>query len=356
MGDTIWQRPMRAGSRLEHVLRSGRFAVTSELNAPDSADPEDVYRNAIVLSEVCDAINATDGSGANCHMSSMGCCAVLARAGYEAVLQVGCRDRNRIAIQGDLLGAAAMGVKNVLCITGDDVSNGDQPEAKRVFDLDSIQLLQIARMMRDQGVFLSGRKLSTRPKLFIGAVENPFAPPLDFRPMRLMKKIQAGAEFIQTQYCFDVPRLEQFMRRVRDLGLHEQVFILVGVGSLRSAKAAEFIRAKVPGVWIPDEVMQRMAGAAKERQLEEGKRICIEIIQQVREIPGVSGVHVMAYRQEEVVAEIIERAGILPRQPRDKPGTIGAADAIAGADAVGAFGSSQNNAWKPPSPPPPRPS
>jgi methylenetetrahydrofolate reductase (NADPH) len=310
----IVKRPMRAGSRLEHVLRSGRFAVTAELNAPDSADPEDVYRNAIVLSEMCDAINATDGSGANCHMSSLGCCAVLVRAGYEAVLQVGCRDRNRIAIQGDLLGAAAMGVKNVLCITGDDVSNGDQPEAKRVFDLDSIQLLQIARMMRDHGVFLSGRRITTPPRFFLGAVENPFAPPFDWRPLRLSKKLRAGAEFIQTQFCFDVPRLEQFMARARDLGCHERAFILVGVGPLRSAKAAEFLRTRVPGVWIPDEVMRRMAGVPRERQLEEGKRICIEIIQQVREIPGVSGVHVMAYRQEELVAEIIERAGLLMRR------------------------------------------
>jgi methylenetetrahydrofolate reductase (NADPH) len=303
-------------SRLERVLRSGRFAVTAELDAPDSADPNDVYQNALVLAEVCDAINATDGAGANCHMSSMGCCALLTRAGYEAVLQVSCRDRNRIAIQGDLLGAAAMGVKNVLCMTGDDVSAGDQPEAKRVFDLDSIQLLQIARMMRDQGVLLSGRKLSTPPKFFLGAVENPFAPPFDWRPLRLEKKVRAGAEFIQTQFCFDVPRLRQFMQRVRDLGLHENAFILVGVGPLRSLKAAEFMRDRVPGVWIPDEVMQRIAKMPSPQQAEEGKRICIEIIQQVREIAGLAGVHVMAYRQEESVAEIIHRAGLLPRQKR----------------------------------------
>lgn len=306
---------MRAGSRLERVLRSGRFAVTAELNAPDSADPADVYKNALVLAEVCDAINATDGSGANCHMSSMGCCALLTRAGYEAVLQVSCRDRNRIAIQGDLLGAAAMGVKNVLCLTGDDVTAGDQPEAKRVFDFDSIQLLRVARMMRDQGVFLSGRKLTTSPRFFLGAAANPFVPPLDYRPLRLAKKIEAGADFIQTQYCFDVPRLKQYMQRVRDLGLHEKVYILVGVGPLRSEKVAEFVRTRVPGVWIPDEVVDRLAKTPKERKAEEGKRICIEIIQQVREIEGVHGVHVMAYRQEETVAEIIQRAGLFPRQP-----------------------------------------
>lgn len=302
---------VRVQSRLERVLRAGRFAVTAELNAPDSADPEDVYRNALVLAEVCDAINATDGSGANCHMSSLGCCALLTRAGYEAVLQVSCRDRNRIAIQGDLLGAAAMGVQNVLCLTGDDVSAGDQPEAKRVFDFDSIQLLQTARIMRDQGVFLSGRQLTTPPQFFLGAAANPFAPPREFRHLRLAKKIEAGADFIQTQYCFDVPVLVEYMRRVRDLGLHKKVFILVGVGPLRSEKAAEFMRSKVPGVHIPDAVIDRLAKTPKARKREEGMQICIEIIQQVREIGGVHGVHVMAYRQEETVAEIIERAGIL---------------------------------------------
>ncbi|MBX2999477.1 MAG: methylenetetrahydrofolate reductase [Caldilineaceae bacterium] len=307
---------MRTKSRLERVLRAGRFAVTAELNAPDSADPEDVYRNALVLAEVCDAINATDGSGANCHMSSMGCCALLTRAGYEAVLQVSCRDRNRIAIQGDLLGAAAMGVQNVLCLTGDDVSAGDQPEAKRVFDFDSIQLLQTARIMRDQGVFLSGRKLTTPPQFFLGAAANPFAPPREFRHLRLAKKIEAGANFIQTQYCFDVPVLTEYMRRARDLGLHEKVFILVGVGPLRSEKAAEFMRSKVPGVHIPDAVVDRLAKTPKARKREEGMQICIEIIQQVRQIEGVHGVHVMAYRQEETVAEIIERAGILSAEGR----------------------------------------
>jgi methylenetetrahydrofolate reductase (NADPH) len=316
---------MSAGSRLERVLRSGRFAVTAELDAPDSADPDDVYKNALVLAGVCDAINATDGAGANCHMSSLGCCALLTRAGYETVLQVSCRDRNRIAIQGDLLGAAAMGVRNVVCLTGDDVSNGDQPEAKRVFDLDSVQLLQVARMMRDQGVLLSGRKLLTPPRLFLGAVENPFAPPYDWRPLRLAKKIAAGAQFIQTQFCFDVPRFAQFMQRVRDLGLHEKVYMLVGVGPLRSLKAAEFMRTRVPGVWIPDAVVARMAKTPKAQQAEEGKQICVEIIQQVRAIAGVHGVHIMAYRQEEAVAEIIQRAGLFPRSaPADPALTLAA--------------------------------
>ena len=303
----------KSNSRLERVLRSGRFAVTAELNPPDSADPQEVYDAAVTLAAVCDAINATDASGANCHMSSVAICALLTRASYSPVFQVSCRDRNRIAIQGDLLGAAAMGVSNVLCLSGDDVTNGDQPQAKRVFDFDSIQLLRTARIMRDEGVFLSGRKLTTPPRLFLGAAENPFAPPYDWRPLRLAKKVEAGAEFIQTQYCFDVPRLVEFMRRVRDLGLHERVFILVGVGPLRGEKAAEFMRSKVPGVYIPDEVVARLRGAPKSQQRAEGKRICVEIIQQVREIPGVAGVHVMAYRQEELVAEIIEEAGLLPR-------------------------------------------
>ena len=307
---------LKAGGRLERVLRSGRFAVTAELNPPDSADPEDVYRAALVLSTVCDGINAVDASGAHCHMSSVAICALLTRAGYEPIYQVACRDSNRIAIQGDLLGAAAMGVRNVLCITGDDVSAGDQPEAKRVFDFDSIQLLRTARMMRDEGLLLSGRKLTTRPRLFLGAAANPFVPPYDWRPMRLAKKIAAGADFIQTQYCFDVARMREFMKQIGDLGLLDEVYVLVGVGPLRSERAAEYLRTKVPGVVIPDEIVERLRKTPKEQKREEGKRICVEIIRQVREIQGVDGIHVMAYRQEETVAEIIEDAGLFPRPRR----------------------------------------
>lgn len=310
---------MRSGSRLEKALRAGRFAVTAELNPPDSADPQAVYDRAVVLAGVCDGINATDASGANVHMSSVGVCALLTRAGYEPVLQVSCRDKNRIAIQGDLLGAAAMGVRNVLCLTGDGVGTGDHPEAKPVFDIDSTQLLRMARMLRDEARFLSGRKLDAAPQLFLGAAANPFVPPYDYRPLHLGKKVEAGADFVQTQYCFDVPRLRQFMATVRSLGLHQKVFILAGVGPLRSAKAAEWMRTHVPGVVIPDEIIARLQKAAPGKQAQEGKRLCIEIIQQVREIEGISGVHVMAYRQEELVAEIIEEAGLLPaptRSPR----------------------------------------
>lgn len=306
----------KSGSRLERVLRSGRFAVTAELNPPDSANPEEVYEAALVLAEVCDGINATDASGANCHMSSVAICALLTRAGYEPIMQVSCRDRNRIAIQGDLLGAAAMGVRNVLCLTGDDVTAGDQPQAKRVFDLDSIQLLRLVGIMRDKGMFLSGRKLTEPPKFLVGGASNPFVQPYDWRPLRLAKKIEAGADFIQTQYCFDVPRFRQFMQRVRDMELHEKAFILVGVGPLRSDRAAEFMRTRVPGVVIPDDMVDRLRKTPKPKKQEEGKRICVEIIQQVREIEGVAGVHVMAYRQEELVAEIIDEAGLLPRPRR----------------------------------------
>jgi methylenetetrahydrofolate reductase (NADPH) len=246
-------------------------------------------------------------------MSSVAICALLTRAGYEPVYQVSCRDRNRIAIQGDLLGAAAMGVYNVLCLTGDDVLAGDQPEAKRVFDFDSIQLLRTARIMRDKAVLLSGRKLTTSPCFFLGAAANPFAPPYEWRPQRLAKKIAAGAEFIQTQYCFDIPRFRAYMRRVRDLGLHQQVYILAGVGPLRSVTAAEYMRTKIPGVVIPDEIVDRLRKTPKDRQREEGRQICIETIRQIREIEGVAGVHIMAYRQEELVANIVLEAGLLPR-------------------------------------------
>lgn len=295
--------------RLERVLRRGEFAVTTELNPPDSADPEDVYKRAKIFDGWVDGINAVDASGANCHMSSVGICALLTRMGYAPIMQIACRDKNRIAIQGDVLGAAAMGVANILCLTGDGVQAGDQPGAKPVFDLDSMSLLETIRIMRDNGKFLSGRKLTTPPQLFLGAAVNPFAPPYDFRPLHLAKKIAAGAQFVQSQYCFDVPMLKTFMDRVRDQGLHEKAFILVGVGPLASAKTAKWIRSNVPGIHIPDSVIKRLEGA--QDQKKEGKQLCIDIINEVKEIPGVAGVHVMAYRQEEYVAEIVDESGVL---------------------------------------------
>lgn len=295
--------------RLERVLRRGEFAVTTELNPPDSADPEDVYNRAKIFDGWVDGINAVDASGANCHMSSVGICALLTRMGYAPIMQIACRDKNRIAIQGDVLGAAAMGVANILCLTGDGVQAGDQPGAKPVFDLDSMSLLETIRVMRDNGKFLSGRKLTTPPQVFLGAAVNPFAPPFDFRPIHLGKKIAAGAQFVQTQYCFDVPMFRDFMQRARDLGLTDKVFILCGVGPLASARTAKWIRSNVPGIHIPDAVIRRLEGA--QDQKAEGKRLCIDIIDEVKEIPGVSGVHVMAYRQEEYVAEIVDESGVL---------------------------------------------
>ena len=300
--------------RLERVLRSGAFAVTAELDPPDSADPQDVYRRARVFDGYADAINATDGSGANCHMSSLAVCALLTRVGYAPVMQISCRDKNRIAIQGDILGGAAMGVANILCLTGDGVQAGDHPQAKPVFDLDCMSLLELARTMRDNHQFQSGRKITYAPRVFLGATANPFALPFEWRADRLAKKVAAGAQFVQTQYCYDVPRLRAYMQRVEELGLLEQVFILVGVGPLRSAKAAEWMRSNVPGIHIPDAVIRRLAGA--EKQAAEGRQICIDIINEIREIKGVAGIHVMAYRQEETVAEIIQKSGVLAgREP-----------------------------------------
>ncbi|MFT5219843.1 MAG: methylenetetrahydrofolate reductase (NADPH) [Planctomycetota bacterium] len=296
-------------SRFERVLRSGKFAVTSELAPPDSALAEDVYERARVFDGVVDGMNATDGSGAHCHMSSVAMCALLTSAGYSPVLQISCRDKNRIAIQGDVLGAAAMGVCNVLCLSGDGVQVGDHPEAKPVFDLDSISLLETIRGMRDESRFISGRPLTTPPKIFLGAAENPSAPPVDFRPHRLAKKVAAGAQFIQMQYIFDVEQLRVFMAKSRDLGLLEKVFILPGVGPLASARTANWIRNNVPGIHIPDSMIKRLEGAKEPKK--EGQKICIELIQQISEIEGVSGVHVMAYRQEEAVADIIQQSGVL---------------------------------------------
>ena len=287
----------------------------AELAPPDSADPEEVYRRARGFDGYVDAINATDGSGANCHMSSLAVCALLTKVGYAPVMQISCRDKNRIAIQGDILGGAAMGVCNVLCLTGDGVQAGDHPQAKPVFDLDSTSLLGIARGLRDDHRFESGRKISHAPRVLLGAAENPNVSPVEHRALRLAKKIAAGAQFVQTQYCYDIPLLRRFMTSVEDAGLLDKVFILIGVGPLRTAKTGEWMRKHVPGIHIPDAVIERMKGAKD--QTREGLNLCVDLIQEIRTIKGVSGVHVMAYRQEELVARIVEEAGLLPR-PRRK--------------------------------------
>jgi methylenetetrahydrofolate reductase (NADPH) len=304
--------------RLERTLRAGAFAVTAEIAPPDSADPNEVYKRAAMFDGYVDAINATDGSGANCHMSSVGMCSLLTRRGYAMVMQVSARDRNRIAIQGDVLGAAAMGVYNILCLTGDSVQVGDHPEAKPVFDLDSMSMLGMLRIMRDEERFLSGRKLSEPPRVFLGAAANPFGPPLDYRPHRLAKKVAAGAQFIQTQYCFDTEQFKEYMKVARDLGVHEKAFILAGVGPLASAKSAEWIRTNVPGVHIPDATIKRLKGA--QDQAAEGIAVCVDTINELKEIDGVRGVHIMAFRQEHRVAEIVERSNILAGRVPWHPG------------------------------------
>lgn len=304
--------------RLERVLRAGAFVVTAEIAPPDSADAEEVYARAALFDGYVDAINATDGSGAHCHMSSVGMCSLLTRRGYAMVMQVSARDRNRIAIQGDVLGASAMGVSNILCLTGDSVGVGDHPEAKPVFDLDCMSMLNMVRDMRDKEQFLSGRKLTSPPRVFLGAAANPFAPPLDYRPLRLAKKVAAGAQFIQTQYCFDIEIFSNYMSIVRDMGIHEKVFMLVGVGPLVSAKSAAWIRSNVPGVHIPEHIIRRLAGAANQK--DEGVNVCVDMIQQIKEIEGVHGVHIMAFKQEHRVAEIVTRSDVLAGRELWHPG------------------------------------
>lgn len=301
-----------SGSRLEALLAGGAFAVTAEFAPPDSADAAEVLERLEPFRGCVDALNVPDASGANCHMSSVAVSVILAQAGCEPVMQIACRDRNRIAVQGDLLGAAALGIRNVLCLTGDYVGNGDHPGAKHVGDLDSLTLIATARKMRDTSEFLSGRKLKSAPRLFLGAAGNPFAASAEVRLARLRRKIAAGAQFVQTQYCFDIERLDHYMRLVRDEGLHEEVSILIGVGPIVSAKTARWMRRNVPGVHIPEPVIDRLEHAADPR--EEGRRICIELIRTIRDIPGIAGVHLMAYRQEHMVHSIVAESGVLGRR------------------------------------------
>lgn len=295
--------------RFERVLRAGHFAITSEMAPPDSADPDEVLRRAMLFDRYVDAINATDGSGANCHMSSLAVCAILTRVGYSPIIQISCRDRNRIAIQGDVLGAAALGVCSVLCLSGDDVSVGDHPEAKPVFDLDSISLLSTVKTLRDESRFLSGRKLDHAPRLFMGASINPFSPPHENRVHQFAKKVAAGAQFAQSQFCFDIMMAREFMARACDLGLTQHCHVLMGVGVLASAKAAKWLRRAIPGVHIPDDIIRRLEQADNPKA--EGRVIAIELMQQLAEVEGISGIHLMAYRQEEWIGEIVTRSGAL---------------------------------------------
>jgi methylenetetrahydrofolate reductase (NADPH) len=299
---------------LERVLRSGRFAVTCELSAVDSADPSAVHDLADRLRGKVDGVNCTDNSAAHPHLSSVAAGHLLSDRGVEPIVQFACRDRNRLALQADMLGAAALGVRNIVCMTGDDVSAGDHPEASPIYDVDAMHALRIAHVLREEGTYLSGRPLSGPPDFFIGAVENPFAPPVEFRPHRLAKKVEAGAEFIQTQICFNVPRLREFMTAVRDLGLLDRVFILAGVFIARSASSLHYLRDQVPGVDVPPDVVARMDGVPKARQEEESLAITKEIVEQVREIPGIAGVHLMTIAWEEAILRLIEKAALSPAE------------------------------------------
>ncbi len=300
-------------SELHRLLLSGEFVVTAELQATDSADPASVLEQAELLRGKVDAVNCTDNSSAHPHIAPMAAAHLLSDVGVEPVMQFACRDRNRLGLQADLLGAAALGVRNVVCMTGDDVSAGDHPEAKPIYDIDAIHLIRIARIMRDEGTYLSGRPLTRAPSFLIGAVENPFAPPLEFRPMRLGKKIEAGAEFVQTQICFNLEKLRLFMARAGDLGLLDHVWVLAGVFVPRSARAVRYLRDQVPGIDVPEQVVERMEGTPPERQWDEGVRLALEIVEQVRAIPGVRGVHLMSIRNEEAIVRVVEEAGLLPR-------------------------------------------
>jgi methylenetetrahydrofolate reductase (NADPH) len=303
-------------SHLAAILQSGQFAVAAELSPPRGVDVEKIARDAQTLKDYADAVNVTDNQAATVYMASLPVATLLLKHGIEPVMQMTCRDRNRLAIQADLLGAAALGVRNLLCLSGDHGVWGDHPEAKNVYDIDSMHLVRMARNMCQHGVLDNGRSISPAPQFFIGAAANPFAPPYDWRPHRLAKKAAAGARFVQTQLIYNVERFKTYMARVRDLGLHEKVFILAGVGPVKSVGAAKFMATKVAGMEVPDAIIERMEKTPKAAQPEEGIRICVEIIQQVREIEGVAGVHIMAVHWAEAVPEIVRRAGLYPRPPR----------------------------------------
>ena len=308
----------KSGSRLEAVLTSGQFAVTAELGPPKSADVDVIRQKAGYLRGVVDAVNITDNQTAIVRMSSIGAGVIALQEGLEPVIQITCRDRNRLAIQSDVLGAYALGMRNILCLSGDHQKFGNHPTSKNVYDLDSIQLVMMLKGMRDDKVFACGDEIRNtkkspivEPRVFIGAAANPFGDPFPFRAVRLTKKVKAGADFIQTQCIYDMERFRKWMEQVRARGLHEKVYILAGITPLRSVKMAEYMRDKVAGLTVPDHIIERLNRA--ENAEEEGRKIAIEQIQELREIPGVSGVHIMAIEAEKTVAALAEKAGLLPR-------------------------------------------
>jgi methylenetetrahydrofolate reductase (NADPH) len=303
---------MKSDSRLEKVLAAGKFAVTAELGPPQNADPEAIKKKAQYCLGNVDGANITDNQTAIVRMSSIAAAAIAISCGVEPVVQMVCRDRNRIAMQSDILGAAALGVKNLLCLSGDHQKFGNHPQAANVFDLDSVQLIAMVKKMRDGKQFLCGDPIKEHePRLFIGAVENPFADPFEYRVLRLAKKVEAGADFIQTQCVFDVEKFARWMGLVVAEGLHKKVYILAGMTPVRSHKALVYMKNEVAGMSIPDELIRRMESAGEPK--EEGVKICLEMIEQVRNIEGVAGIHLMPIGWESITPVILERAGLLPR-------------------------------------------
>jgi methylenetetrahydrofolate reductase (NADPH) len=300
-------------SKLEKILKAGHMAVTSECGPPRSSDPAGIIKKGHLIKDHVDCINITDNQTSVTRLCSLASCIHLRREGLEPVLQMVVRDRNRIALQSDLLGAASFGINNVLCLSGDHQSFGDHPKAQNVFDIDSMQLIQTVRHMRDEGRFLGGDEIKVPPRFFVGAAANPFADPFKIRVPRLAKKIAAGAEFIQTQCVYNLDKFELWMKGVVERGLHEKVFILPGITPMRSVGMAKYMARAVPGMDVPAELIKRISGVAKDKQAEEGITIAVEAIQRLKEVPGVRGFHIMAIEWEEKVPEIVERAGLYPR-------------------------------------------
>jgi len=300
-------------SKLEKILSDGHLAVTSEVGPPRGSDPEAITKKAEILKGYVDAINITDNQTSVTRLCSLAACIHLKLMGLEPTLQMVVRDRNRIALQSDILGAASFDIQNMLCLSGDHQNFGDQPQGQNVFDLDSIQLIQTARYMRDEGKFLGGEDIKCPPKMFVGAAANPFADPFEIRVPRLAKKIAAGVEFIQTQCIYNLDKFEEWMRLARERGLHEKCYIMAGVTPFKTAGMANYMKNRVPGMDVPDEVVKRMKGVPKEKQAEEGLKICVETIQRLKECEGVKGFHIMAIEWEEKVPGIVKSAGLYPR-------------------------------------------
>ena len=304
---------MKSGSNLEKVLSAGHFAFTGELGPPRGAHAEEVRKKAVHLKGRVDSVNITDNQTAVVRMASWAACLLLIQEGIEPNFQMVCRDRNRLAMQADILGAYALGIRNILCLSGDHCQFGDHPTAKGVFDIDSMQMISMVKKMRDEAKFLSGAELDGPPKMFIGAASNPFADPFEWRVHRLAKKVEAGVDFIQTQCIYNMPKFREFIRQANDLGLTEKAFILAGVTPMKSLGMAKYMKNKVPGMDVPDEIIKRLQGVAKDKQGEEGIKITLEQIAEFKEMKGVAGVHLMAIEWEHRVPEIAERAGMLPR-------------------------------------------